>query len=128
MSPDTTPPRWRDQWPEEQRKLAWKLVTEAIKSGELVRQPCRICGEPYSIAHHENYEQPLVIDWLCGRHHGKTPFQFGLWIYRPFRRPSYLPRRDAKYPRLGRSISTVLTRALPSNLSDGLAGCASTPH
>ena len=32
------------------------------------RQPCVICGEPGE-RHHEDYDRPLDIMWLCHAHH-----------------------------------------------------------
>jgi hypothetical protein len=49
----------------EQRQLAWKLVQEALEAGELARQPCVICGALKVLPHHENYDNPLAITWLC---------------------------------------------------------------
>ncbi len=40
-------------------------VRRAIRSGELVRQPCVRCGEVKSLAHHEDYDKPLDVIWLC---------------------------------------------------------------
>lgn len=44
----------------------------AIKVGKLVRLPCEKCGSPKSEAHHEDYSKPLVVKWLCRRHHGEV--------------------------------------------------------
>lgn len=44
-------------------------VQRALKSGELVRQPCEVCGNPDSEAHHDDYEKPLEVQWLCRLHH-----------------------------------------------------------
>ena len=45
----------------------------AIKNGELIPQPCRVCGNPDSEVHHLSYEGPnahLNVEWLCKTHHG----------------------------------------------------------
>lgn len=48
-------------------------VKRAIASGLLVKQPCSICGSEHDIeAHHENYDEPLNVTWLCTYHHGLT--------------------------------------------------------
>jgi ribosomal protein S27AE len=31
----------------------------------LVRMPCIRCGEAKSVAHHEDYDKPLEVMWLC---------------------------------------------------------------
>lgn len=45
----------------------WK-VAYAIKKGILKRLPCEICGE-FGEAHHEDYNKPLEVRWLCRTHH-----------------------------------------------------------
>jgi hypothetical protein len=49
--------------------MARQAVYAAIKSGKLTRRPCRLCGEPQTEAHHEDYSKPLEVDWLCKPHH-----------------------------------------------------------
>jgi hypothetical protein len=49
--------------------LSHRLVRQAIKSGDLKKRPCRICGRESTQAHHSNYSKPLEIEWLCGAHH-----------------------------------------------------------
>jgi hypothetical protein len=44
-------------------------TNELIRHGELVRQPCRVCGWEKSEVHHRNYSNPLDVDWLCRKHH-----------------------------------------------------------
>lgn len=48
---------------------AHSAVARAIKIGELVREPCEVCGKEPAQAHHENYDRPLDVRWLCVRHH-----------------------------------------------------------
>ena len=45
------------------------LVRKAIRNGVLVRQPCEVCGSEPSDAHHDDYEKPLDVRWLCRLHH-----------------------------------------------------------
>ncbi len=47
------------------RAAAHSAVCRAIRSGDLVRQPCERCGEPKSLAHHEDYDKQLDVVWLC---------------------------------------------------------------
>lgn len=36
------------------------------------RQPCEVCGAfPHVEGHHEDYNEPLIITWLCKTHHKK---------------------------------------------------------
>jgi hypothetical protein len=43
-------------------------VSNAIRDGRLVKQTCQVCGEPAQ-AHHDDYRRPLVVRWLCRKHH-----------------------------------------------------------
>lgn len=54
---------WRAQ--DSRRAAAHSSVSRAIRNGALVRQPCIRCGEEKSIAHHEDYDKPLEVMWLC---------------------------------------------------------------
>jgi hypothetical protein len=56
----THPDRARAEW----------LTRDAIKRGELKRQPCEICSWPKNTqAHHDDYSKPLEVRWLCQKHH-----------------------------------------------------------
>jgi ribosomal protein S27AE len=54
---------WRAE--DSRRNVAHTSVARAIRNGDLVRQPCIRCGEAKSLAHHEDYDQPLAVMWLC---------------------------------------------------------------
>ena len=57
--------------PTELEAEAHRLASRAIKRGELVPKPCVECGDPNVIAHHDDYNQPLRVTWLCRKHHIK---------------------------------------------------------
>lgn len=50
---------------------AVNVVNHAIRDGKLTRQPCEVCGNLNSQAHHEDYSKPLEITWLCVKHHNE---------------------------------------------------------
>lgn len=54
---------WRGQDPRIMQ--CHNAVTRAVKSGRLVRQPCERCESVKSLAHHESYNKPLDVVWLC---------------------------------------------------------------
>lgn len=59
--------------PEEKKKWrARRLVNEAIKRGGLDRGPCETCGLTPAEGHHDDYDRPLDVRWLCKTHHAET--------------------------------------------------------
>jgi len=64
---DDTRRKRKKLYPE--RYLANSLVARAVKSGILERQPCTVCNEPKSEAHHADYTKPFEVNWLCRQHH-----------------------------------------------------------
>ena len=57
----------RGNWPEKYK--ANYLFNNAIRDGRVVRQPCELCGAKFAQGHHFDYKQPLVVRWLCKKHH-----------------------------------------------------------
>lgn len=53
------------------------IVMKAIQSGKLVPRPCEVCGitgfqkdgRNKIEAHHDDYNKPLSVRWLCQPHH-----------------------------------------------------------
>ena len=54
---------WRKE--DKRRSQCHRAVSKAIRSGELVRKNCERCGNENSLAHHEDYDKPLMVNWLC---------------------------------------------------------------
>lgn len=52
----------------EKGRAAQKL-RDAVRKGEMVRQPCEVCNEPDAQGHHTDYSKPLEVRWLCPKHH-----------------------------------------------------------
>ena len=60
--------RWKTN--NREKVLAHKMVARAIMSGKIEKFPCEICGSTSNIhAHHDNYNKPLDVIWLCAEHH-----------------------------------------------------------
>jgi hypothetical protein len=54
----------------QQRKIAVRIETRRLlRNGVIKRQPCEKCGSEKSEIHHENYESPLAVKWLCRKCH-----------------------------------------------------------
>jgi len=54
---------WRAE--DSRRAKAHSAVARAINKGKLTRQSCIRCGNKKTEAHHEDYDKPLDIVWLC---------------------------------------------------------------
>lgn len=56
----------RDRANNPKKIAARQLVNDAIRRGKISRTPCEICGSNDRLhAHHDNYNFPLSIRWLC---------------------------------------------------------------
>lgn len=56
-------------WKNPDKRKAHLAVQKALKDGTLVKHNCEVCGNPTVDAHHDDYTKPLVVRWLCKRHH-----------------------------------------------------------
>ena len=48
---------------------AKQVVYYMKKLGVLSQSPCQICGEDSTQAHHDDYNKPWEVRWLCNKHH-----------------------------------------------------------
>jgi len=54
----------------EQKIWCRNATNKAISSGKLIKQPCELCGSTKSVeAHHNDYNNPFEVNWLCGKCH-----------------------------------------------------------
>ena len=52
-----------------QKKNARAYLYWAIKKAKIKRGICEVCGEEKVDGHHEDYNKPLEVNWLCRKHH-----------------------------------------------------------
>lgn len=64
---DKAKKRYRERNPKKYR--ATNAVNNALRLGKMIKMPCQICGNINSFAHHDNYNYPLAVRWLCDFHH-----------------------------------------------------------
>lgn len=54
------------------KRRAWSAVARALKSGKLTKPDCcSVCGCKSDViqAHHDSYDRPLEVTWLCLKCH-----------------------------------------------------------
>lgn len=61
--------RQRQKFPNETKVRS--MANHAIRDGKLTRQPCEVCGEKQTQAHHDDYNNPLEVRWLCVKCHNE---------------------------------------------------------
>jgi len=52
-----------------ERVRAAQKLSNAVKNGKVIKQPCFVCGEEKTEGHHPCYSLPLDVVWLCKSHH-----------------------------------------------------------
>lgn len=52
---------------DEQRKRAnaRSYANNYKQRGKLIQEKCKECGDPNTEMHHEDYDKPLEVTWLC---------------------------------------------------------------
>lgn len=58
---------WRKKRPDAYK--AQTALNNAVRDGRIIKQPCSVCGESKTHAHHHDYSKPLDVEWLCAKHH-----------------------------------------------------------
>lgn len=48
---------------------SYNIFHRAVERGEVVPQPCEVCGKTPAEGHHCDYNKPLDVMWLCVDHH-----------------------------------------------------------
>jgi hypothetical protein len=53
------------------KKLVNSMTNKAMAAGILTKQPCEVCGKLRVDAHHDDYNRPFDVRWLCRLHHNE---------------------------------------------------------
>lgn len=67
--------KWDRAHPKE--RWAQRSLHAAIRAGLIERGPCEVCGVIHGIdgaivdGHHDSYDLPMAVRWLCRLHHRK---------------------------------------------------------
>jgi hypothetical protein len=50
---------------------AQQKLNSAIRYKKIKKEPCMFCGKKFVHGHHEDYNKPLEVDWMCPPCHYK---------------------------------------------------------
>jgi len=63
---------------EDPRKMrAYNNVKRTVRSGKILKLKCIVCGNEQVQGHHEDYDKPLDVIWLCQKHHDARHLELG---------------------------------------------------
>jgi hypothetical protein len=77
---------------------AQRLLNFKIKSGEIIRKPCLVCGQ-LAQGHHPSYDKPLDVIWLCPKHHVMIHRKQDIMLF-----PKQIFREYLTYPGMGNNL------------------------
>lgn len=52
-----------------QKERARAILKTYVRRGQVARLPCADCGSVVVEAHHLDYSDPFLVQWLCRPHH-----------------------------------------------------------
>ena len=61
--------RWARRNPHKVR--AQNKARTAVIKGKIAKLPCEVCGSASVQGHHDDYDRPLDVRWLCTKHHAE---------------------------------------------------------
>ncbi|MCF6112391.1 hypothetical protein [Mesorhizobium muleiense] len=67
MSKVSSQTKWNSAHPKE--LWAHSALRSALRKGLVVRGKCEVCGAENTDGHHDDYDRPMVVRWLCRLHH-----------------------------------------------------------
>lgn len=59
--------KWKESNPK--KYLSHLAVKQGLKYGFIEKKDCEVCGDPEVHAHHDDYDKPWDVVWLCPQHH-----------------------------------------------------------
>jgi hypothetical protein len=71
------PERLAAMSPKQKRQYCANVLGTARSNGTLIDRPCCICDAAESHAHHESYDEPYRVAFLCSAHHRQRHMELG---------------------------------------------------
>ena len=71
MSEPVQKPSSQTAWNNAHPKELWAhaALRSAIRKGLISRGCCEVCGAEDTDGHHDDYDRPMAVRWLCRLHH-----------------------------------------------------------
>ena len=60
------------KYPEKRR--AREQLRYAVRTGKIIKSLCEVCNDSVVFGHHNDYNKPLEVNWLCMTHHREVHF------------------------------------------------------
>jgi hypothetical protein len=69
-NPNHKPSR-QERWATKHGLARWAHIAlrNGVRRGLIEKKPCEVCGSIDAEAHHDDYDRPLAVRWLCRAHH-----------------------------------------------------------
>jgi hypothetical protein len=102
--PEITRPKWIEATILERAKKerARQIFRDHVRKNNIKYQPCSICGSEEDIqAHHEDYDKPIDVTYLCRLHHMQAHF-------------------EKKFPGMVKAETEVIVLRLPKTLVENV--------
>lgn len=66
---------WREKYPKKYK--AHNMINNHKRDGNIYEEPCFVCGSLKVVAHHDDYDKPLNVRWMCQAHHKQWHVEHG---------------------------------------------------
>lgn len=65
----------RAYWKHKAKHKAMHSANLAVRNGELLKQPCKMCGNVNVRVYHADYSKPLDVEWVCFPHYREIVYK-----------------------------------------------------
>jgi hypothetical protein len=69
-------PSGKKPYPQKVNTAHVRVLVE-LRAGRIHRGPCEVCGSKNVVAHHDDYDKPADVRWLCRVHHAAWHAEHG---------------------------------------------------